>query len=101
MPECCAECGAPNGEWIIRSDEDAAKFLIYKPLTGEHFTPSGRAIRLSEVPDEFADPPQIKVVLVTQQSTGKKLCQRCFLLTVNKGIRQRKPQPGQMALFDE
>lgn len=101
MAECCAECGAPNGEWIIRSDVDAARYMIWDPETGIQYTPQRVAIRMSEIPEEFAEPPQVKVVLVTQKATGKRLCQRCFLLTVNKGIRQHKPQPGQMEMFDD
>lgn len=101
MSECCAECGVPNGRWIIRSEVDGARYVLFDPTTAEHWTPNGTPIRLSEVPDEFAEPPHIKVVLVTQAATGKRLCQRCFLLTVNRKVLQHKPQPGQMEMFGE
>lgn len=55
-------CNVPNGAFILRSLDDAARYLILHD-DGIYRTPEGRPVRLSEMPDEYADARLVKVVL--------------------------------------
>lgn len=84
----CEACGVPHGAMIVRSTVDPARYLLVDE-TFVHCTPDGRAIRLSEIPEEFADGSYVRVVLTTahldhdpsnnDEANLKALCQRCHL----------------------
>jgi hypothetical protein len=85
---CCKFCGLADHSWIVRSDQDGARYL----LLGDNsiFYLGSEPIRASEIPDEFAINPLIRVVLtvahldhdVTHSDDANlaALCQRCHLL---------------------
>lgn len=84
----CEHCGLANGQWIVRSTDDPSQYL-YINKDGEYCRPNGSAIRMSEIPSEYADSNLILVVLTVahldQDTTNndpanlKALCQRCHL----------------------
>ncbi|HSS99910.1 MAG TPA: hypothetical protein VLK33_22905 [Terriglobales bacterium] len=97
----CEQCGLQNGLEIVRSDIDAAYFIVWNE---EHFLytyPDGEWIKMSEIPDEYDITRPTRVVLTvhhigvdlpdgTPGSPHDKmdcrdenliaLCQRCHLL---------------------
>ena len=57
----CEQCGVPNHAYIVRSSEDAERYLILRE-DGCQYTQDGQIIRMSETPSEFAG-DMIRVVL--------------------------------------
>jgi hypothetical protein len=55
-------CNLPNGAFILRSLEDAERYLILRD-DGIYYTPDGWPVRLSEMPEEFGLARIVKVVL--------------------------------------
>lgn len=49
----CEQCGVAHDAIIVRSRADAARFIVWNPDTLGYDHPDGRAIRLSEIPEEF------------------------------------------------
>jgi hypothetical protein len=97
----CEQCGVAHGALIVRSDVDAARYLVVDEETMIHFTPDGQAVRLSEIPDEYLSEKYVRVWLNVHHvgidkpdgSPGSPhdkmdnrpenllcLCQRCHLL---------------------
>jgi hypothetical protein len=84
----CEFCGLKNKEWIVRSDIDPARYMIFDIDVCEYQTPDGDPIRMSEIPEEFCG-PDVQVILTVahldQDTTNnapenlKLLCQRCHL----------------------
>ena len=65
----CQECGVENGALILRSVENSDRYLILKD-DGIHYTPEGEAVRLSEMPEEFAAQPNYTKVVLTVHHVG-------------------------------
>lgn len=86
--DCCEFCGLANGEWIVRSSEDGSRYIVSETMTGGYRL-NGELLRMSEIPDEFAANPLIRIVLTiahldhdtTHNDDGnlRALCQRCHL----------------------
>lgn len=95
----CEECGVPNHAVIVRSDIDAAYYLICDLESGWFKWPSGEGVH--ELPDEYAMNSFVEVVLTVHHIGVPKpdgspgdpndkmdsreenliaLCQRCHLL---------------------
>lgn len=108
----CQQCGLPNGATILRSVVDGARYLILKD-DGIYYTPDGQPVRLSDMPEEFADQERDTVVVLTVHHIGianpdgtpgsthnkfdcrpenlAALCQRCHLLAdMATHVRRRK-----------
>lgn len=105
----CEECGAPNGEWIIRDPNDTKSWIFALHHDQDEF--------------EFACVQPIRVVLTTahldhnpgnnDRSNLRVLCQRCHLaydlphhIENAKKTRQQKKteairQTGQLNLFED
>lgn len=49
----CEQCGAPNGQLIIRSDIDPAYYIIWNEVDFVYTWPDGRWMKASEVPEEY------------------------------------------------
>jgi hypothetical protein len=99
---CCEACGVANGEFIIRSVIDPARYMTVRPHESVMYRIMGdEAVRMSEVPDEFLYTDEITVVLTVHHIGVDKpdgtpgdphdkmdvrdenlvaLCQRCHLL---------------------
>lgn len=85
----CEWCSVPNGALILRSQADGSKYLVYDLEKDCHYYPDGTAVRLSEIPEEYAMSNHIKVVLTVahldhdttnnDDTNLKSLCQRCHL----------------------
>jgi 5-methylcytosine-specific restriction endonuclease McrA len=58
----CKWCGLPNGALIMRSLIDPARYVILKD-DGIHYDQDGRAVRLSEMPEELDREKYTRVVL--------------------------------------
>lgn len=84
---CCEFCGLANGAWIVRSSEDGSRYLVNKP-DGIYYL-NDSPVRMSEIPDEFAVNPLIRIVLTVahldhdtthnDEDNLRALCQRCHL----------------------
>lgn len=59
----CEVCGVENGVWIVRSTTDPEQYLIFDMDECMFLTPDRRPIRMSEIPDEFTDNKEIRIVL--------------------------------------
>jgi hypothetical protein len=85
----CEQCGVANGSIIMRSGDDPSRYLVLND-EGVYCTPSGDWIKMSEIPSEYADSKDIRVVLTVahldhntsnnDEGNLKALCQRCHLL---------------------
>jgi hypothetical protein len=85
----CEQCGAPNHAYIVRSSEDAERYIVFDLQEAVYKWPDGRLIRMSEIPDEFQETKHVKVVLTVAHldhtpancdpSNLRAWCQRCHL----------------------
>lgn len=86
----CKWCGVSNRAVIIRSAEDAARYLIFSEKYGAYCDPTnGIPVKLSEMPAEFAESKDIRITLTvahldhdTTNNSDENLaalCQRCHL----------------------
>jgi hypothetical protein len=96
----CEQCGAPNHAWIIRSNVNPARYIIFDKHLGCFTTTKHEVIRMSEIPCEF-EGKEIKVVLTVHHVGATKpdgtpgdrhdkmdcrdenllaLCQRCHFI---------------------
>ena len=115
----CERCGVANYAIIMRSANVPAEYITYDVTEDCHYTQSGDAIRLSELPFAYCDSKYIKVVLTiahiydhNPMACGddnlQALCQRCHLIldaplhARNAAITRRKNHElatGQMQMF--
>lgn len=84
----CEQCGVPNRVWIVRSSSDPSRYVT---ITDDYevMAMDGSYHRLSEIPDEFMDNPEVHIVLTVAHldqnpanndlDNLKALCQRCHL----------------------
>lgn len=120
----CKECGLPNGALILRSDIDAAYYLLYDSENDVHIHPDGWRMRLSEIPEEYQHFKYTRVVLTVHHKGATKddgspgdthdkmdcrdcnlesLCQRCHFLKdlpshiINAAISRRKNKEKRLA----
>lgn len=116
----CEQCGVQNHIEIVRSDIDAAYYIVYEPNEGGYRYMDGSQMRLSEIPEEYGHLKHVRIVLTIahwpdptpsncRDDNLLALCQRCHN-TLDAPMRSKHAQvtrrnkrdatTGQSRMFD-
>lgn len=98
MNPYCDECGVPDGAQIIRRADGDGWLKLGKDC--HYYGPTGGRYRMSEIPDDYADSPLVKVTLeiVADVGTPRCLCQRCAAAAARR--KHPRVTAFQLSLFD-